>query len=141
MSSAMDDEFKRFELIQQDMHHEGTLFWTRFTGFTTLHAGLFVIATSTDVQTRFIASVLVAAFGTTLAIIWIGIHVAGKGYVDGLKPLYQQAKIQALKLEDDPADRIDHWWMHSTKLSGMVPTIVLAIWVILLIISFSRQIN
>lgn len=131
----MSDDFKRFELIQDDMHHESVLFLTRFTGFTTLHAGLFVIATSTGVQAQPVASVLITAFGLLLSVVWIGIHYLSRLYIERLKPLYREERERALKLETPHPANGPESQMQSTQLSAAVPFVVLGIWLVLVVIS------
>lgn len=93
MAQSYDDEkYRRFELLQAERHQEQAHFWNRFTAFATLHADIFVIATSTNVQSQRIASLGVAIAGLGLSGLWAEVQRLSLRYVDRWKPIYHRER-------------------------------------------------
>ena len=129
---ATKDDYRRFEIIQNALHHEQEIFWTRFTGFATLHAGLFVIATATNIQAKPMAGLFVAILGITLSATWAEVQRLSLRYVDRWKPLYHSER-ERLSLDISSERPLDPRFS-STDLANFVPWAVAAAWVALFLI-------
>jgi hypothetical protein len=46
VAMTQEDQYRRLEIAQNALHAENDVFWTRFSGFATLQAGLLVITTA-----------------------------------------------------------------------------------------------
>jgi hypothetical protein len=126
------DKYRRFEIIQTERHQEQGFYWTRFTGFATLHAGLFVIATSSTVQNRAWATLLLAVLGIVLSALWAEVQWLSLRYVDRWKPAYF-AEARRLRFDID-AVKLNREWS-STDLGRYVPFAVLILWAFLVILA------
>ena len=76
----------RFKILNEEITLEQGFYWTRFSGFVTLHAGLFVLSTSDTIKHPLIFS-SVAIF---LGIIWFYVQKASHWYVNRLKPEFRK---------------------------------------------------
>jgi len=92
--TVVDMDHAALELLRflnEQVLREQELFWLRFYAFATLHAGAFVLATSSSV-TR---PKVVALFGALLAVVWVLVQWLSLRYADRAKPDYNALR-QAL---------------------------------------------
>ncbi len=75
MIISQDDQYRRFEIAQNALHAENDVFWTRFSAFATLQAGLLVITTAETLKGY--PTIVIAAFGVVLAYIWRRVNQLG----------------------------------------------------------------
>lgn len=128
------DEYRRFEILQVERHQEQSHYWIRFTGFATLHAGLFVFATSTKLEKWPYVSVGIALLGIVLAATWVEVQRLSLQYVDRWKPLYHDER-RRLKFDFSGIQRQDPRFS-STDLANVVPPVIVAIvWCVLLVLT------
>lgn len=133
MAQSYDDEkYRRFELLQAERHQEQAHFWNRFTAFATLHAGIFVIATSTNVQSQRIASLGVAIAGLGLSGLWAEVQRLSLRYVDRWKPIYHSER-EGLGLGFQGEQLNPR--VSSTDLANAVPWVVFFVWGIVFILT------
>ena len=77
---------ERFDLLREEITSEQEFYWTRFSGFATLHAGLLVLVTSDTIkQPR-----LLYAAAVVLGLVWLYVQFASLFYVNRLKPLFRE---------------------------------------------------
>lgn len=121
-----EKEYRRFQLVQAERHQEQAHFWSRFTAFATLHAGIFIFATATNVLDRPIATILIAIVGIILAAIWAEVLRLSLHYVNRWKPEYHATRAK-LNFHFPDENTTDPRYS-STDLALIVPYAVLAIW-------------
>lgn len=80
------------EVLADDVNHELSFYWQRFTAFSALQAGLFVVATAKDYH-----NTAVATIGLVLALAWL--------LVRGASRATSQAATEARPV---PAVRVSH---------------------------------
>jgi ABC-type uncharacterized transport system permease subunit len=121
----------KFQVLHDRIIHEQTFFWQRFTAFSALHAGLFVVlATKQFVNTKVLA---VAA--STLGLAWFLIQGASLHYVDRHKKTYYKLckKFRIPKPKE-------HWLfkklLKSTNIGFYVSIITLLFWLYLFYMAF-----
>jgi hypothetical protein len=117
---------ERFNFLREEITAEQELYWTRFAGFATLHAGLLVLITSDTVAYPKMLSA--AAF--VLAFVWLYVQCGSLWYVNRLKPQFgkmcEQGDVQYPK----------HWlfshkWCSTTDIALIAPFLLILLWVIL----------
>lgn len=77
--------------LAERVDREQEIYWQRFYSFATLHAGAFVLATSSSLSIRW----PIELAGLVLALIWFYVQWLSLKYVDRLKPLYHAARVNA----------------------------------------------
>jgi hypothetical protein len=127
---AQEDQYRRFEIAQNALHAENNVFWTRFSGFATLQAGLLVITTAETLKGY--PTIIIAVFGVILAHMWMRVNQLGVLYVDRWKQdhseerdeLFPRAKVPSL----DPRSS-------ATDVAQLAPWLVGAVWGIVAIMA------
>jgi len=87
----VDTDHAALELLRflnEQVLREQELFWLRFYAFATLHAGAFVLATSSSVTRPRV----VAIFGALLAVVWVLVQWLSLRYADRSKPDYNELR-------------------------------------------------
>lgn len=126
------DAMHLLTFLQDRVFREQECYWYRFYSFATLHAGAFVLTTSTAVKN---IPVELAWGGLVLAAVWIYIQLISLYYVDRAKPLEYLVR-EDFKMDFTPTGWIailkpifSKSWASSTDIAMCVPFIVLAAWI------------
>jgi len=123
---AQEDQYRRFEITQNALHAENDVFWTRFSGFATLQAGLLVIATVDRLQRYALA---VIALGIILTLIWAAVTHLGVLYVDRRKADYHAERKNLFPRTETGLRK----WFSATNLATLAPWLVIVVWGIVLV--------
>ena len=107
---------------------EQNYYWQRFSAFATLHAGLFVLATSDSITNRLPIYII----GIILAVAWVFIQWASLFYVERIKPFFFN------RLETKGVRLRRHWLfsefkLSSTRIGVAVTVLIFLLWLIMLI--------
>lgn len=81
----------RLNVVMEIAHREQEFYWHRIAAFAVMHAGLFVLAASTE----FNESKLVHLMALFLATIWVYVQIQSRVYVNRIKPQYHRLCKQA----------------------------------------------
>jgi hypothetical protein len=136
MDQINEDIYKRVELFQNALHQEQGFFWNRFTAFATLHAGLFVVSTSGDVQAHLLPRMVILILGFLLSLSWAAIQWLSLQYVDRPKVRYYDL---ARKLGLEPQEESLGRRLSSTDLAFWSVIPVVLMWGTLLYIAVTKS--
>jgi hypothetical protein len=132
MDPINEEKYRRVELFQDAVHQQQHFFWNRFTAFATLHAGLFVVATT--VQARFIPRTIILVLGIGLSLMWAAIQWRSLQYVDQPKiRYYELARALDLVPREDASDRRSS----STDWAFWSVIPVVLVWLVLLYVALT----
>jgi hypothetical protein len=116
----------RLKILHDRVNHEQSFFWHRFTAFSALHAGLFVLASSKNND----HPIIIAIFGSALGLAWLLIQLASLHYVGRDKEKYYKlCNVVDLRPNEH---RIFCRKLSSTRLACFVSCICLFYWLIIL---------
>ena len=124
---------EEFDFLREEIACEQEYYWTRFSGFATLHAGLLVLVTSDTIkQPRFLA-----AAAAILGLVWFYVQFASLFYVNRLKPQFGEVCKQ--RGFDYPRHRIfSRRFMSTTDVALIVPAGLTLLWIVLLFVAYPR---
>jgi hypothetical protein len=114
-----------FEWLSEEISREQEFYWTRFTAFATLQAGLLVLITS-DALKR--PHVLVAV-AIALGVIWFYVQLASLYYVDRLKPLFHAAR-EARGIHYSRHRVFSRRFLSTTDVALLVPFGITVLWIV-----------
>ena len=129
-NSQKDDlsasEHLRFTILHDRVNQEQIFFWQRFTAFSALHAGLFVLVGSKEYGNLGLTSII----GLVLALGWFLAQWASLYYVDRNKGTYYDL----CKKVNVPVPA-KHWlfrrWLSSTNIGVAVSLVTLMFWIMI----------
>ena len=113
--------------LAQELTSEQEFYWTRFSSFATLQAGLLVLTTSTAIK----SIKWLAVISLVLAVVWLFVQCASRWYVNRLKPIFRKA------CKDNGFDYPQHplfskSFLSPTDISLVVPFGIIVFWIIYL---------
>jgi hypothetical protein len=113
-------------LLREEINCEQEHYWTRFSGFATLHAGLLVLVTSDAIkQPR-----LLYGAAIFLGLIWFYVQFASLFYVNRLKPLFREVCEQ--RGFRYPSHSIfSRWFLSTTDVALIAPAALTVVWIVL----------
>lgn len=122
------NEFEKLQFVRDVLMQEQHFYWARFSAFAAMNAGLFVLTTSTVLETPTAAGSdaqqLLIGFAFALSIIWVFIQWISFYYVSRWKPTFHKLR------EKYGISLPRHWLFNSLGLSatglGVFVTIVVA---------------
>ena len=124
-SLPANDELK-FNILHDRINQEQNFFWQRFTAFSALHAGLFILVGSKAYGNLGLVSII----GVVLAFAWFLIQWASLYYVDRNKSAYYD-----LCRDSDIPVPPKHWLfrkgLSSTNIGFAVSIVTLLFWLML----------
>jgi hypothetical protein len=117
---------EKFDLLREEINCEQEHYWTRFSGFATLHAGLLVLVTSDTIkQPKFLYCV--AMF---LGLLWFYVQFASLFYVNRLKPQFREVCEQrGFRYPSHPI--FSRRFLSTTDMALIVPVALMALWIVL----------
>jgi hypothetical protein len=128
----MDNEFtftpkEEFDILIKEITFEQEFYWTRFTGFATLHAGLFVLFTSETNKHPIYLSAAALAMGA----IWLYVQIASCWYVNRLKRRFRRIS-EGLKFKYPRHEIFSCKYMDITRVTIVIPVTITLLWLALL---------
>jgi hypothetical protein len=114
-----------FEWLSEEISREQEFYWTRFTAFATLHAGLLVLITSDALKRPHI----LAGVAIALGVIWFYIQLASLHYVNRLKPLFRAAR-EARGIDYLPHRVFSRRFLSTTDVALVVPFGLTVLWIV-----------
>jgi hypothetical protein len=118
-------EREKFDFLREEIDSEQEFFWSRFAGFATLHAGLFVLVTSDAIKHT---KPLFAA-AAVLAAVWLYVQVASLFYVNRLKPQFRNlCEIVGFEYPRHPF----YSFISTTDVALIVPIGLTVLWIVFL---------
>lgn len=124
MPDENDEHFtlrERFELLNNEIALEQEYYWTRFTAFATLHAGLFVLFTLNGHK------ILLSGAAVGLGIVWLYVQVASLWYVNRLKSDFNKVS-KTLKLPWPKHHIFSERFRSTTDVALLVPYGLTILW-------------
>lgn len=116
------DDWKRLEFYNEELSLEQEYYWTRFSSFSTLHAGLFVLFS----LEKFKHPRLLSCVAIGLGLVWIYVQGASLWYVNRMKPQFGDV---ANKLEINYPPHFFSWrFFSTTDVALLVPLGLTILW-------------
>jgi hypothetical protein len=116
-----NDDWKRLEFYNGEVSREQEYYWTRFSAFAVLQAGLFVLFGSSVENQKLLSGV-----GIGLGLVWIYVQGASLWYVNRLKP--DLTKIVELLEINYPPHFYSQKFFSTTDVALLVPLGLTVFW-------------
>jgi hypothetical protein len=124
---------ENFYVLRDEITSEQEFYWTRFSGFATLHAGLLVLFTSDTNK----IPILLSAAAVVLGLVWWYVQRASLFYVNRYKSDFIEASKQ-VNFQYKSHDTFSQKGKSTTDVAMIVPIVLTILWVLLLIITVSK---